>query len=217
MGGEMSAWRRADRDERGMTLVELLVAMSIMSIVLLVFSTVLSSVQRGVVTQDKLNQNLDQVHLAVQELDRELRSGNVLYDPMLENGSGAGGLTSCDGCVSGYTLRVYAQNNGVPGCVLWKVDDQRRLMTRSWPPNQPDAAGSWRVVATDVVNQDLGAYAFQLDPDPLKGGRTLDLLFAVNGDLVRRPNQTVRIQASLTGRNTSYGYPANVCSAVPAN
>jgi type II secretory pathway pseudopilin PulG len=172
-----------------MTLVELLVAMSIMSIVLLVFSTVLSSVQRGVVTQDKLNQNLDQVHLAVQELDRELRSGNVLYDP----------------------------NNGVPGCVLWKVDDQRRLMTRSWPPNQPDAAGSWRVVATDVVNQDLGAYAFQLDPDPLKGGRTLDLLFAVNGDLVGRPNQTVRIQASLTGRNTSYGYPANVCSAVPAN
>jgi type II secretory pathway pseudopilin PulG len=197
-----------------MTLVEVMVASSIMGIVLLVFTTVLSSVQRGVVTQDKLNQNLDQVNLAVQELDRELRSGNVLYDPMLENGSGPGALTSCAGCVAGYTLRVYTQTNAESKCILWKIDSGD-LMVRQWPPNQPDAATSWRIAAEDVVNVDLGQYAFQLDPDPLKGGRTLDVLYAVNGDLTNRPGQTVRIQASLTGRNTSYGYPANVCYQVP--
>ena len=35
-------------------------------------------------------------------------------------------------------------------------------------------------------------------------------------DLTHRPTQTVKVQASLTGRNTSYGYPANVCQQTPA-
>ncbi|MFB3737396.1 MAG: type II secretion system protein J [Candidatus Velamenicoccus archaeovorus] len=210
----MSLIRRGHREERGMTLVEVLVASSIMGIVLLVFTTVLSSVQRGVVAQDKLNQNLDQVNLAVQELDRELRSGNVLYDPLLENGSGAGALTSCTGCAPGYTLRVYTQTNGSNKCVLWKVAGDE-LMVRSWPAGVPADATSWRVSAEHLVNVDLGEYPFALDPDPLKGDRTLDLLFAVNADLANRPGQTVKIRASLTGRNTSYGYPANVCYDVP--
>jgi len=95
-----------------MTLVEVTVAMSIMSIVLLVFTSVLASVQRGVVAQDTLSQTLDQTRLALQQLDREMRSGNVLYDPALENAPAAsGGIPSCSGCLPGYTLRVYTQTN----------------------------------------------------------------------------------------------------------
>jgi type II secretory pathway pseudopilin PulG len=204
-----------------MTLVELLVSMSILSIVLLVFVAVLASVQRGVVAQDTLSQTLDQTRLALQQLDREMRSGNVLYDPALENAPAAsGGIPSCSGCLPGYTLRVYTQTNadtrGTYKCVLWKIDTAQRLLTQQWPPSDPSNASGWRIVATGIVNGSINEPPFTLDPDPLKGGRTLNILFAVNSDLAHRPTQTVKVQASLTGRNTSYGYPANVCQQTPS-
>jgi prepilin-type N-terminal cleavage/methylation domain-containing protein len=213
--------RRLRKSERGMSLVEVMVSMSIMSIVLLVFTSVLASVQRAVVAQDALSQTLDQARLALQQLDRELRSGNVLYDPALENVPAAsGGIPSCSGCLPGYTLRVYTQTNadtrGTYKCVLWKIDSSQQLMTRQWPPDRPTDATGWRIVATGIVNRSIGQTAFSLDPDPLKGGRTLNVVYAANSDLTHHATQTARVQASLTGRNTSYGYPANVCQQTPA-
>jgi type II secretory pathway pseudopilin PulG len=207
-----------------MTLVELVVAMSILGVVLLVFTSVLASVQRGVVRQDTLSQTLDSARLAIQQLDRELRSGNVLYDPALENAAVGtpGRITSCTGCLPGYTLRVYTQTNADTRgptpyrCVLWKIEDHQ-LLTRWWPPLEPSQASGWRIVAAGIVNRDLSpaTVAFILDPDPLKGGRTLNVVYAANADLEHHPTQTARVQASLTGRNTSYGYPGNVCQSTP--
>jgi type II secretory pathway pseudopilin PulG len=199
-----------------MTLAELLVAMFVMGIAMMIFSSVLASVQRGVVAQESLNRTLESARLAVQQLDREIRSGNVLYDPALENN----GQPSCTGCEPGFTLRIATQSNadtrGGHTCVLWQIDDQQRLLTRRWPPNVPADATAWRVVATGLVNRALGEAAFAIDTDPLKGGRTLNITLALNQDLEDRPGQTVRIRAALTGRNTSYDYPTNVCSTTPA-
>jgi prepilin-type N-terminal cleavage/methylation domain-containing protein len=208
--------RRLRRDERGMSLPELLIAMSILSIVLLVFGSVLATVQGAVVRQDSLSQTLDQARLALQQLDREMRSGNVLYDPALENAVGAGAIVSCTGCLPSYTLRVYTQTNSNFKCVLWKIDANQNLMTREWPPLDTSAATDWRVVATGVVNRDLSEPAWVLDADTLKGGRTLNVSYALNSDLVNRATQTVRVASSLTGRNTSYGYPTNVCQTTPS-
>ncbi len=200
-----------------MTLVELMVAMFVLGFVMLVFTNVLASVQRGVVIQESLSRTLDQARLAVEQLDREIRSGNVLYDPALENN----GIASCTGCATGYTLRVYTQSNADTRgyqCALWQVDDQQQLLTRRWPPNNPGLATGWRVVATGIVNRSLSPAepAFTIETDPLKGDRTVNIALAANEDLVHRPTQTVRVQASLTGRNTSYDYPTNVCATVPA-
>lgn len=197
-----------------MSLVELLVAMFILSIVLLVFGSVLASVQRGVVRQDNLTRTLDQARLAIQQLDREIRSGNVLYDPAAETGP-----ATCTGCVANYTLRVYTQahadTTSTYYCTLWKIDTSGNLMTRRWPPDQILNATAWRTVATGLVNRTLNETAFQLDDDLLKGGRTLDVTLAVNNDYTHSPTQTVRVQAAFTGRNTSYGFPTAVCSTTP--
>lgn len=198
-----------------MTLAELLVAMFVMGIAMAIFGSVLASVQRGVVAQENLNRTLEDARLAVQQLDREIRSGNVLYNPALENN----GQASCAGCMPGYTLRIATQANadtrGGHTCVLWQIDSQQRLLTRRWPANLPGEATPWRVVATGVVNRALSESAFTMDTDPLKGGRTLNVTLALNENLTGRPGQTVRIRASLTGRNTSYDYPTNVCSVTP--
>ena len=64
---------------------ELLVSMAVTAIALLAITSVLASAQKSVARQDSMTQTLDGARLAIQQLDRELRSGNVLYDPALEN------------------------------------------------------------------------------------------------------------------------------------
>jgi prepilin-type N-terminal cleavage/methylation domain-containing protein len=197
------------RDERGMSLVEVMVASIVLGVVVLVFTGTLASVQKAVVNQDNLSRTNDQARLAVEQLDREIRSGNVLYDPADED-------PPYDPF---YTVRVYTQTNAPSrntfSCVLWEITEAGELRTRRWPPDDVAAATAWRVVATGIVNRELGVPAFELDTDPLKGERTLSITLRVNEDFENRPTQTIEIQESLTGRNTSYGYPVSVCATTP--
>jgi len=200
-----------------MTLVELMVATMILGIVMLVVSSVFASVERSIVRENNLSTTLDQGRFVLQQLDRELRSGNVLYDPSVENN----GTPSCTGCVAGYTLRIYTQSNADTSlgyrCELWKIDTSEQLLVRTWAPDDPTGPSTttWRVVATGVVNRTVGTAAFALDPDTLKASRTLNVTLSVNNDYAHLPSQTETLQEALTGRNTSYGFPSNVCATVP--
>ena len=190
-----------------MSLVELVVSVGIMSIVLIVFGTVLASVQREVVVQEKLSAANDQARLAIQQLDRELRSGNVLYDPATE-------------AVPNMRLRVYTQTNaptrGTYQCKLWRIRGAtQRLQVRTWLPGSTAWLDNWLTVAEYVVNRDLDEDAFWLNTDPLKGGRTVDIHLALNPDVESNPQRTVRLDASLTGRDTAYNYPTTLCQTLP--
>jgi len=207
--------RRRLRGQEGFTLAELMVAMMILGIVLPVFYGVLSSVQQSTVRNDFLSRANDQARLAVEELDREIRSGNVLYDPGTET-------------PANYTLRIYTQTNattraptfGNPGyvCALWTIDDEDRLIKNIWPPLKPEEATGWRVVAEGVVNRvmDPAVPAFALDADPNRGSRTVGITLVVNPDPDNAWARTIRIETASTGRNTSYGFPQDVCNGTPA-
>jgi type II secretory pathway pseudopilin PulG len=208
--------RRHLRREGGFTLTEVLTAMMIMTLVMVVFLGVLSSVQRGVAREDYLSRANDSARLSVEELDREIRSGNVLYDPADEAAYSA--------LPVGFTLRIYTQANATsrtpePGyvCVLWSINDENQLVRNIWPPLKPEEATGWHVVAEGIVNRAVSpaVQAFTLDEDPNKGGRNVDIVLLANPDLSSRPAQTVQIELSSTGRNTSYGFPENVCSDTP--
>ena len=206
----MERFRRRLRDERGMTLVELIVAMGILSIVMLVLTTTLSSIQRAVVEEDVRIRLNDQARLALQSIDRLVRSGNILYDPVDESGN-----DPYDAGATGYLFRIYTQAEQSATqdarCALWLVNDDQQLIYRTWPILDPDAASDWLVVADGIVNRDLAAPAFTLDP----AGRTIAVEFHVNPDLAKRPQATQVMEASLTGRNTSFGYPIQLCSDLP--
>jgi type II secretory pathway pseudopilin PulG len=195
--------------------VELVVAMAILSIAMVVFLSTLTSVQKASVREDTRSRTVDQVRLAMQAIDRQVRSGNLLYNP-----STAYGVPPLP---VGYTLLIYTQSN-LPtigaACVLWTIDDSNRLLTRAWEPlnpNNPIPAGAtgWRVVAENVINRVGGTPTptFSLDPT----GRTITVTFLVNTDLSGSPQATQRLQSSITGRNTSFGYPVNVCQDAPAD
>jgi type II secretory pathway pseudopilin PulG len=193
-----------------MTLVELVVAMGILSIVMLVLTTTLTSIQRAVVEEDVRIRLNDQARLAVQSIDRLVRSGNILYDPVDETGNDPYGSTA------GYMFRIYTQAEQSPTqparCALWLLNDDQELLYRTWPIMQPEDASNWQVVAESVVNRDLSQPAFTLD----SLGRTISVQFYVNPDLAHRPQATQVVKASLTGRNTSYGYPVQLCATLPS-
>jgi type II secretory pathway pseudopilin PulG len=206
--------RELRTNEDGLTLSELLVAMMVLSLALGVFFTTLASVQKSVAETDIRTRSNTQARLALQTLDHEVRSGNVLYDP----------ATSSD---PHFRFKIYTQANAStrqpsPGytCRLWRINDDNELQTRWWPPLLPGDATDWRTVATGIVNKAVSVpvNAFELDPDPNKGGRTVNVVLLVNEDLRGDLSSgTVRVQGALTGRNTSYGFPTGVCASEPAD
>jgi hypothetical protein len=203
----MKRLRRRVREEGGMTLTELAITSALLLVVSGTFLTVVESLSRSIGEQQERSNNNDQARAAVEQLDREIRSGNVLYDPAAES-------------PANYALRIYTQANATTRtpsflCVQWRIDD-RELIRRTWPPHDPANASGWRIIATDVVNVDQGVPAFALDPDPAKAGRTVDITLLVNSDPEESNSPTIRIQTSLTGRNTSFGFPLDVCNPAPA-
>ena len=199
--------RRA-REEDGLSLVEVLTSVAMLMVVLVIFLTVLHSINRGVIVQQERSVANDQARLAVERLDREVRSANILYDPAGET-------------LANYSFRIYTQANATTRtpptqCVQWQITAGRELQRRSWPPGVPGSVSAWSVVAEEIVNRDLSpAVPAFVIPDPA-AARTVDVTFMVDIDPTDASQRTVRIETSLTGRNTSYGFPTDVCSPVPA-
>jgi type II secretory pathway pseudopilin PulG len=200
--------------EAGYTIIEMAIGMLILGIVVSAFMTALFSVQRSFDRQSDRSQSNDQARLAVEEIDREVRSGNLLYDPNLES-------DPANGIYPGMALRIYTQTNAVtrdPGnrCVQWRIlngELQSRSWTITWRTD--GLVTAWRVIADHVVNQtDVPQVAaFALDPESTKGSRTLIVTVLVNERAASGGD--VRIQASVTGRNTEYGYPSDICNDIP--
>jgi len=203
-----------------MTLAELSVTMMLLGIVLTIILSILFSVQRSYGREQDRSVNNDQARLAVQELDREIRSGNFLYDPNTYPAPG------------GMQLVVYTQTNATtrnPGnrCVQWKITNDTdptpdQLQRRDWSSINPmTTASEWRVIAEDVVNNDSSKTgtggvvpAFVLDHSQSSfGDRIINIDILVNHN--PKSGKTVEIKDSVTGRNTEFGYPNTVCNAVP--
>jgi prepilin-type N-terminal cleavage/methylation domain-containing protein len=205
---------RFKKDESGMTLVELVVATAMLGVVMTIFGSVLASVQRSVVVNERYSRANDQARLALEQLDRELRSGNVILDP-------ASAIPTYTGNAPAYyRLIVYTQSNlptrGQAVCEIWHITTADELQARRWVPGADTWLTSWLTVAEDIVNRSTNTRAFELNADPLKGNRTVDVHLMVNPDYGGSPERTIEIQASLTGRNTSYNYPTTICATLPA-
>jgi prepilin-type N-terminal cleavage/methylation domain-containing protein len=199
--------------EAGFTLSELLVAMAIMSIVLLVFTTTFASIQRAVSDEQVRSVNNDNVRLALENLDRLVRSGNVLVDPALTD-------TDCKSTGSAHQcLLAYTQANGTTAlparCIQWRVQGTD-LQTRYWlpvPASKAATVTNWRTVAEGILNLQTTPVTetFTLDPDPLKQDRSVEILFLVGTSTDGLQGPIARVEASLTARNTSYGYLSDSC------
>jgi type II secretory pathway component PulJ len=179
---------------------------AVLSVVMVMTSAFLVSAQRTVTAADTRANNTDQARLGAQQLDRQIRSGNLIYNPALEN-------DPANGIYPGLALRVYTQSNSIQRCVQWRIYNSA-LQSRSWTTTwQTDGIVSeWRTVADHIVNT-TSSPAFSLDPTSSFGSRLLNISLLVNDPRSEAQNSVV--DASVAGRNTQYGYPNFVCASIP--
>jgi hypothetical protein len=206
------------RGEDGTTLVELIVTTSLLGVAVAVLGGLLVSVQSALVRQTSRSSSNDQARLAVEQLDREIRSGNVLKNPtngyvcnFLNPPANCATTDSANSITPGQSLLIYTQANaptrqatGVPGerCVQWRIANNsargyQELQRREWTVNATSPS-AWRVVADHVVNQSGTSPAFSIDAL----GRIVNVSLLVNQDATQGAN--VRVDLSVEGRNTVY-------------
>jgi type II secretory pathway pseudopilin PulG len=208
-------------DDGGTTLVELVVAMSIFSFVMVLTMSALIGVQKDTQRVVQRDDAITQLRQGMSQIDREVRSGNVLYSPVNEVGMTPG----CSGSATqaaGDCMRVYTQSNAAQKCVQWQLQPDvsrpgtSRLRTRSWSPTwtTDHQVTPFRTVASGLLNRKVdGEWPFRLEASSATSQRVLKL------SLLTSPRDTsaraVAIEASVSGRNTHYGRDSNICTPVP--
>ena len=210
--------RRAHgRGEDGITLVELMVASALLGGVLAIVFGVLVSFQNALTRSTARNNAVDQAHLAVQQIDNQVRSANSFYVPSSSTMSG----TTIS---SGYSLVIYGQTNGNYRCQQWSVGNHT-VQTRSWNVTYPDdgsSVGTWRVVATDI-DTSQGTTPFVVDSATYSGRLlNVDLYVIPNSNQGSGSEPTfsqgndAEVQDSVAGRDIEYTNAGTTCQTVPS-
>ncbi|WP_082096750.1 type II secretion system protein [Demequina gelatinilytica] len=222
--------RRMREEDRGFTLVELLIAMGIFGLLMaLVFNLLIEMMYQS---NDNLARTraVEQARLGISQIDRQIRSGNVILDPAMENPANAGLAAS----ETYYSLRVYTQEDGGDMCVQWRVlfpdaaSEYGSLQFREWEAGDPSSVTSWANVANNVVaatgTPDLDDPEtwppFWVDTSLSADARTtaqrIRITLRMGDPSAREDAKPATVSSVVTGRNTVFQYSALHCADVPA-
>jgi len=223
--------KRHNPRDQGFTLSELLVSMTIFGLLMgFTFAILISIMYQSADTQSRALALTD-MRLGISQIDRQVRSGDVILDPAAEPYSAAG-------VDPFYSMRILTQEDGKARCAQWRVIDHDgngfgNLEFRTWDPAYPSPAEytPWGVVAHNIV--DVGVHPTSVldieedDPstwppfwvDMVGGGATQAQFVRVTLRLKAPGGDPDSIPASvttvITGRNTVFGYPSTSCSHIP--
>lgn len=222
---------RKPKDDSGMTLAELLVSMFIFSLLMAITTAIMINLLY--MTRDNLGRvdAAQEARLGISQIDRQVRSGNVIMDPANETIAGSG-------VAPYYSMRIFTQEGTAPKCAQWRViadpgDEFGRLEYRYWSPNyhtDPFVA-DWAVVARNVVvpaattpdPDDPATWPpFWKDPSTLVSGaastpaQNVRITLRLKTPEMKADAQPVSISTVVTGRNTVLGYSESNCSVIPA-
>lgn len=208
---------RPKRDDKGLTLIEMLITMAIFGVAMAMVTTAVIKVQRYASnTQGSASAN-GELSAALADIDKQVRSGNVLYSPANET---IPATCTASGTDAGTCMRVFTQANGVQRCVQWQlvVDPTKStrsiLRSRSWSPTwQTDGATTgWVTKARNLVRTPSAPPFSLAGAATSSSSRYLQVRFEAVDP--RRPAPVV-LTSALAGRNTNYGYDAGLCSPIP--
>jgi prepilin-type N-terminal cleavage/methylation domain-containing protein len=218
------------RDDKGFSLTELIVAMSIFGGLMAITFALLIMVMNQSKDSQARALSLQEMRLGVSQIDRQVRSGNVILDPGQEPPGVAGPSVG-----PYYSMRILTQEGGETRCAQWRVIDEDEdgygnLEFRSWSPSNPSGADPWGVVAHNTVDVGVNP-ASDLDIDANDATTWPPFWVDVNSSgttgaqlvrvtlRLRDPGQTTSQEESvttvITGRNTVFGYSSHSCDAVP--
>lgn len=219
------------RDDRGITLTELLVTMMIFGVLMAIVMSVMITLTN--MSKDTLARTraVEEARLGVSQIDRQVRSGNVILDPENEPFANAE-------VPPFFSMRIYTQENGQNKCAQWRVIDHDSdgfgdLEFRTWlPVADPSLSVTpWSPVAHNLVAMDTApatsADIVRTNPltwppfwvDDSESGATTAQFVRITLRL-KDPSESgdskpTSISTTVTGRNTVFDYPTAYCSLVP--
>jgi prepilin-type N-terminal cleavage/methylation domain-containing protein len=201
---------RPHTDQAGQTLVELMVSMAILGVVLAIFLGVLAWVQTALTRETTRSTTEDQIRLAMEAIDRDVRTATVLYDPAVETPTAYFGLRVAHRNTNSTTIQ----------CIQYRVENQV-LERRTWTSGNLGSVSAWRTMAENVVNSTSSAAdrPFQLETTAAAGygstlgSRIVDVTFVVNAKSGSSTSNDVRLTSSMSIRNQTSGDP---CTPVPS-
>lgn len=215
--------RRARSEEDGFTLVELLVSMTIFSVLMAIILSLMITMMYQ--AKDNLGRQraVEQGRLGLSQIDRQIRSGNLILDPINDG-------VAESGVPANYSLRIYTQEGGDDKCVQWRVifygsSEFGQLEYREWEPGDTTTATSWSRVASNVVaptvtfaESDPQSWPpFWVDTTLPTGtdAQNIRITLRLNDPDAREDAKPQVLTSVITGRNTVYGYPSLTCNLVP--
>lgn len=230
------AMRRRLRKDEGFSLTEMLVVMAIFGVLMAITFSILVVVMKQTRDSEARVRSLAQMRLGLSQIDRQVRSGNLIRDPADEVGTAG----SSEDVPPYYSMRIYTQEGGEARCAQWRVIDHEddgygNLEFRTWDPTYPASTDvdDWHVVARNIL--DVGARPDPDDPDAIDPndpltwppfwadsslGSSTDAQFVRITFRFKEPEQSsytkpASVTSVVTGRNTVFGYPSTSCSNVP--
>jgi type II secretory pathway pseudopilin PulG len=133
------AERRPGPADLGTTLVELAVVMIVLALVAGLSVQVVISMARNLAATSSFADSVARIRLALGSMERQVRSGDVLFSPVTESSLNA--ACQAYGTSSGSCMRVYTQVDGARRCVQWQIAADPAapttavLKTRSFSPS----------------------------------------------------------------------------------
>jgi prepilin-type N-terminal cleavage/methylation domain-containing protein len=195
---EPAAQERPPRDA-GFTLVEYTVAMMIFTVVIAITAGGIALMARDVVKTTNLSTSTDQIRLAFNRLDRQVRYASEVNFPVSVSGT------------RWYVEFLTLDGKGVPTCHQWRLDTATdRLQERWWPAAAvPGTAPAWTTVASNIANDPVADPPFTLVPATETQQRQ-GLVVELIARKAARDTSSVTLQTSLYARNSSTQSAANV-------
>jgi prepilin-type N-terminal cleavage/methylation domain-containing protein len=226
------AWTRTRnlRDERGYSLTELLISMAIFGVLMaIVFAVMIQLMQQTAHTVSR-TETLQQARLGVAQIDRQVRSGNVILDP--------GADTTAD-VPPYFSMRILTDAEATTRCAQWRVIDTDGdmfgdLQFRDWNPDYPavNEVTDWGVVAHNLVEMDVAPTGpSDITDDPAtwppfwvedtgvtasdSQAQFVRITLRLKDPQERADAEPTSVTTVVTGRNTVFTHSTDSCSQVP--
>jgi type II secretory pathway pseudopilin PulG len=203
------------RDDRGMVLAELAVVILISGIVAALAARFVISFSTDAGAATATAGRVDSVRLALDGLERQVRSGDALY---IEPPDGTCGVYGSGGnCV-----RVATEADGTTNCVQYQLipdptgAGSYRLRTRVYSPNWASggSVGAWRQVANALAPPTTAAPPFSLAQQSGVGSQVLTVQFAAPA--ATQGSAPINLVATFAPRNALYGSSTACNGGAPA-
>ncbi|GII24527.1 prepilin-type N-terminal cleavage/methylation domain-containing protein [Planosporangium mesophilum] len=137
-------------DDSGITLIEVVVSMSIMSFLMAIFTVGIVQLYRSANHTESLSTAASQLNTVFIRLDDEIRYATAISRP---------GSTG-----AGYYVEYLTTSPGSRTCTQLRLNTAaQQLQMRTWPQESPAQATTWRPIASGV-GADANQPPFALDP-----------------------------------------------------